>query len=187
MKLTNIFKNLITEANNSHSYGCVMHYFDAKESTFKKAQKIIDEKDLYLGTDDDPGYGLETEPHVTVLYGIHADVPDEDVEEKINDFTQPEVMLKDISIFDNADKGFDVVKFDITNKDLNQMNKDVAKLPHTTDYPDYHPHITIAYVKAGEGQKYVQTLSDSEQVSIKPNKIVYSKPDGSKKTYKFNG
>jgi len=164
-----------------------MLYFDAKEPLFKQAQKIIEKDDLYLGTEDDPGYGLETEPHVTVLYGIHGDVPDEDVEAKIDNFTQPEINLKDISIFDNAAKGFDVVKFDITNKELNKMNKDVSKLPHTTDYPDYHAHITIAYVKAGKGEKYVQTLSEDKQINIKPNKIVYSKPDDSKKTYDFNG
>jgi len=100
--------------------------------------------------------------------------------------TAPKVTLKKISMFDNADKGFDVVKFDVEGKDLFKMNKDFAKLPHTTDYPDYHPHVTIAYVKAGTGEKYLDDLSKEDALEISPNKIVYSKANGDKKEYKFN-
>lgn len=188
MKLNKIFKELISEdKGNNYRYGCVMLYLDVDEDKQKEIQSLVSEDDLYLGTEDDPGYGREDEPHVTVLYGIHSDVPDEDVEELIEKLVAPEIILKDISIFDNADKGFDVVKFDVENENLHKMNEMFKTLPYTSDYPDYHPHATIAYVKAGEGEKYVKTLSDEEQIKIKPNKIVYSKADGTKKEYNFKG
>ena len=186
MKIGKIYNQLLTEEKgNSYKYGCVMLYLDLDENKENEIQSLIDENDLYLGTEDDPGYGREDEPHVTVLYGIHSDVPDEDVEKLIDKLTQPELILNKISIFDNSDKGFDVVKFDVENNELHQMNEMFKKLPYTSEYPDYHPHVTIAYVKAGEGEKYVKTLPEDTEIKIKPNKIVYSKPDGSKKNYKF--
>lgn len=187
MKLNDIFSELLTEGKENHKYGCVMLYLDLDKDKENEIQDLVQEDDLYLGTKDDPGYGRETEPHVTVLYGIHSDVPDEDVEELIDKLVQPELILNNISIFDNAHKGYDVVKFDVENNDLNKMNKSFSKLPHTNDYPDYHAHVTIAYVKAGEGSKYTKKLSKEEEIVIKPNKIVYSKADGSKKNYKFKG
>ncbi len=63
------------------------------------------------------------------------------------------------------------------------MARMFTKLPHTTDYPDYHPHTTIAYVKPGEGKKYVGKID--KPIMVKPNKIVYSKADGSKINYNF--
>jgi hypothetical protein len=55
----------------------------------------------------------------------------------------------------------------------------LVKLPHTTDYPDYHPHSTIAYLKKGKGEKYTDKLKGAEYI-VNPSKIVYSKPDGNK-------
>lgn len=181
MKINHIYKQLINETENKHTYGCVMLFLDAKSTEFKKVQKLIKEEDLYLGTDEDPGYGRETEPHVTILYGIHNDVPDKDVKELCDKMTAPELVLENITLFDNPD--FDVVKFDVKNADLTKYNKMFTELPHTTKYPDYHAHVTIAYVKPGKGEQYVQKLA--EKIIVKPNYIVYSKADDSKKTYKF--
>jgi len=59
----------------------------------------------------------------------------------------------------------------------------MAEYPHTTDYPDYHPHMTIAYVKKGMGKKYAEDLKD---FSITPDKFVYSKIDGTNQLVKSN-
>ena len=97
--------------------------------------------------------------------------------------TAPEVTLSKIGMFDNADKGFDVVKFDVTGQDLHKMNKSFTDLPHTNDFPDYHPHVTISYVKGGTGNDYTKTLSKEDSLVVKPNKVVYSKANGEKKEY----
>jgi len=183
MKLNKIYTELITEGKEKYKYGCVMLYLELSKAKQKEIQALVSEEDLYLGPKDEPGYGRETEPHVTILYGIHDDVPDSDVEKLIDELVAPDIMLNKISIFDNADKGFDVVKFDVENKELNKMNKKFKTLPFTSDYPDYHAHVTIAYVKPGEGKKYIHTLDDA--ISVIPKKIVYSKANGEKKSYKF--
>jgi len=184
MKLGKIYEEV--EKGNTYAYGCVMLYLEVDKDWWSKLQSTIEDKYLYLGTEEDPGYGREVNPHVTVLYGIHSDVPDADVEALISKLTAPEITLDTIGMFDNADKGFDVVKFNIESEDLTEMNKEFKTLPFTSDYPDYHAHATIAYVKSGKGDRFCKVLSEGLAQILKPHKIVYSKPDGSKKEYEFS-
>jgi hypothetical protein len=176
-------KRLLNEGSGGHDYGCVMLFLPIDKKWWDKLTGDIDDKDIY-NPEGERDYGIQPhdEAHVTILYGIHGDVPDKDVEELIEKMSAPEVTLKDISIFDNADKGFDVLKFDVKGKQLHDMNDMFKELPYTNDYPDYHPHVTIAYLEAGTGQKYADELG-VDALELKPNKIVYSKPDGTKKEY----
>lgn len=167
-------------AGVKYNFGCVMLFFDIPKKEWDSIQNLIDDKDI---SNVDDVTGRETEPHVTLLYGIHDDVPDEDVEAIINEFIAPEIMLDKIGVFEN--EKFDVVKFDIECKALNSMNKKLKELDHTSSFPTYEAHSTIAFVKNGEGKKYVQTLDGKEKIILVPNKIVYSKPDGTKKKYEF--
>lgn len=172
------------EKEATYDYGCVMAYLPVPKEWWDKIQDGIEEEDVMKGEEEDKDrYGREYEQHVTILYGIHSDVPDEDVEELIDKLSAPTVKLNKIGIFEN--ENFDVVKFDIESKDLTAANKMFKELPHTSNYPDYHAHATIAYVEAGTGNKYVRELSEEEALTIKADKIVYSKPDGTKKEYKF--
>lgn len=68
---------------------------------------------------------------------------------------------------------------------LHKLNKKFRKYPFTSDYPDYHPHCTIAYVKAGTSDKYIKKLNDLEFIKAEPEKIVYSKANGEKINYKL--
>lgn len=174
-------RTLLNEiAGVKYSYGCVMLYFDIPTEQWNKIQNIIKDEDISEVSGVD---GRETEPHVTLLYGIHDDVEDKDVEAIINTFTAPEITLSKIGLFENED--VDVVKFDIDCKDLNEMNKKLKELPYTSKFPTYEAHSTIAFVKAGKGKPYKQTLGEDDKIILKPNKIVYSKPDGTKKKYDF--
>lgn len=180
-------KRLLNEGSGGHEYGCVMLYLPIEKKWWDKITKEIKKEDVY-SPEGERDYGIQPydEVHVTILYGIHNDVPDEDVEALIDNMVAPEVTLSKIGMFDNKAKGFDVVKFDVSGQDLHDMNKMFKDLPHTSDYPDYHPHATIAYVEAGEGKKYTKTLSKEDSFTIKPNKIVYSKADDTKKEYTIN-
>jgi 2'-5' RNA ligase len=179
-------KRLLNEGSGGHEYGCVMLFLPIEKEWWSKLTGEIEEDDVY-NPEGERDYGIQPhdEAHVTILYGIHSDVPDEDVEALIEKMTAPEVTLGKIGIFKNGDKGFDVVKFDVTGQDLHDMNKMFIELPHTNDYPDYHPHATIAYVKDGTGKKYSRNLPKDDILTVKPNKIVYSKADGTKKEYKI--
>jgi len=182
MNLKNkIREALLEKQKREYEYGCVMVDLSVDKKEWDNIQKMVDEDDIYFGTEEDQGYGRELEPHVTALYGIHDDVLDEDVEKIIAKFTKPEIKLKKISAFKN--EKFDVLKFDVESLDMHEMNDMLKKLPYTTNYPDYHPHATICYLKNGTADKYVKKLSDIEPIIATPDIVVYSKPDGSKKKY----
>lgn len=157
-------------------YGCVMAYLDIDKDWWDELQNKIDDEDIYDNKEKE--FGREDEPHITLLYGLHDDIPDEDIEKVIKSLKPPKITLQKISAFENE---FDVLKFDVESEDLHKMNKKFTEFPHTNDYPNYHPHATIAYLKSGTADKYMDDLD--EPIEVESNKIVYSKPNGTKKEY----
>ena len=121
--------------------------------------------------------GREVSPHLTVKYGIHT----QDVSEvrKALEGQQPiRVLLGKTSLFENPEH--DVVKVDVKGPALHALNKRIADaLPHTDTHPDYKPHITLAYVKKGLGEKYAGDASLAGK-SIRIDRITFSDRDGNK-------
>lgn len=172
---TQFVSNLFEKKDGGYSYGCAMVYFDFPKMA--EIHQAIDESDVYVD-ESDRTFGLEDEPHTTLLYGLHsAEIPDEKVMEICKSKEFGPLTLSNPSLFEN--EKYDVLKFDVSNPVLNEMNAELSKLPHTTNFPDYHPHATIAYIKPGMGKKYVEKLA-GQTYEVHPNKIVYSKPDGSR-------
>lgn len=182
MNIKTKLREVLLEAEKNHKteYGCLMVYLDIDKKDWKALQDLIDEDDLYT---EEAGYGLEDKPHVTILYGLHEDIEDEEIEVDINKIKEPKMRFKDISTFNPKD--YDVLKFDVESSDLVKLNKEFREYPHTNSFPDYHAHATIAYVKKGTGKKYAEKMKDMLDIKIEPSKIVYSKANGEKKDYKL--
>jgi len=166
------FMSLLTE-NHKYEYGCAMLYFTFPE--IKEIHDLIDSNDLYNEVGED--YGLETEPHVTLLFGLHKGIPTSTVEKVLDDRTFYTCKGHNASIFEN--EKYDVLKFDIEGDGLHEINDELKKQPHTSDFPDYHPHMTIAYLKPGKGKKYIKMLKGMKY-QLPPKYAVYSKPNGTK-------
>lgn len=168
MKYFKLFENWLME-KETYDYGCVMVYFDMPE--LEQLQNIINTDDI-----DPNEKGLEDEPHVTLLYGIHSnEVTDQEVIDAAKGFAGT-ITLRDAGLFQND---FDVLKLSAENPTLHSCNFNLRRLPHTNSYPDYAPHATIAYLKKGKGYKYVESL-EGKAYTVTPTHLVYSKPDGSK-------
>lgn len=167
------------ENKQTYDYGCVMLYFNVP--IMSEIHKAIHPSDVYT-EEGDRSFGLEKQPHCTLLYGLHEEVTDKQVTDVLEKFTFDACTIHNASVFENA---YDVLKFDVTGTNLHKCNAELTKLPHTTDYPDYHPHMTIGYLKSGKAKNYTHALSD-RKFKIKPTHAVYSKPDGSKITIKIN-
>lgn len=165
-----------------YEYGCVMVYLNADKKAWDALQDQIEDDDIYIGEDGE-GFGREMDPHVTVLFGIHADVPDENVEKLITEVKEPVIEMQKISAFKND--VFEVLKFDVKSNDLVKLNKKFKTLPHTNTFPEYHPHATICYLKKGKSDKYVKKFTDITPIEVEVDKMVYSKPGGGKKDYKI--
>lgn len=131
--------------------GCVM-----LELPPELADEVLAMADALEEGDLGPG-GREGDPHVTSLWGVHDEEADgPDVTQKVAaDFGPVTVRLGPVSVFPEADDGQDVVKVELEGDDLHRLHEALkASLPSTQAHPDYKPHITLGYVKAGAGQKY---------------------------------
>lgn len=175
MKLTKLMNQILTEKKtDTYEYGCAMLYFNFPE--IKKVHAVIDPKDLYE-EQDDRTFGIEDEPHTTLLYGLHSEVTPQTIRNVLDNFTFGKCIIGNASLFKN--EKYDVLKFDVAGPNLHSANRLLAKYPHTTSYPDYHPHLTVAYLQPGKGERYAKMLSGQEYELI-PRYAVYSQPDGSK-------
>lgn len=136
---------------------------------FIEMANSIPEDELY--TEPEKSYGREDEPHVTVLYGLKTENSKE-VEDLVKNYGDVKIKLGKTSLFEN-DK-YDVLKVDVESKDLSKLNKILRdNTDYENDYPDYQPHITIAYLKKGEGKKYVgQTIKGLESITL--DKLIFS-------------
>ena len=173
------------DKNHKYEYGCVMLYFTFPE--MKYLHNMIDPKDIYT-EEGDGSFGLEDEPHTTLLFGLHDTVSLDDVKEVLKKFTFGNLIAHQPSLFEN--KKFDVLKFDMKypNKGdnfLHRCNNVLKNYPFTSDFPDYHPHMTIGYIKSGKGNKYVRKIGQIEY-TLTPQYAVFSQPDGTKTKIEIN-
>ena len=170
------FKEFLNEKkeNQTYSYGCAMLYFQFPEMVDLHSK--IEVSDIY---DNEKGeFGLERAPHCTLLYGLHSDeIAPEKVLGICKSVDYGISKLHNISLFESKD--YDVLKFDVDNGATFLANKMLSILPYTSSYPDYHPHMTVAYLKSGKGKDYVEKFK-SLSFTVFPDQIVYSVPDGTK-------
>jgi 2'-5' RNA ligase/predicted GNAT family acetyltransferase len=152
-------------------FGCIM-----MDATIKNWEDFhlsgIDEKDISLKPYDE-SYGLEENPHVTILYGIHEEeVDSQRMADMIEHYMKPlTVTIKEIDVFSN--KEYDIVKYNVPLSGQLIGYRDLfIQIPNTQTFPEFHPHMTIAYVKPGTGKKYKTELREPFQVTF--TKGVYS-------------
>ena len=186
--------------STGYDYGCVM--VEVPVSNWNEICSVIDKDDIYE-EENDTSYGIQENPHLTLLYGLKSDVSKEKVEDILEnimdewrnfgmeDFDYNDVSDR-IAIEDASDKGieieienigvfenekFDVVKFNIKKTELLQKLFDgLSELPNENTFPDYKPHMTIGYVRKGLGEKYKKSYSHK----VSSNEICYSMANGEK-------
>lgn len=171
-------------STDTYDYSCAMLYFNFPE--INKIHSMIDPADVYTESGD-LSYGLEDEPHTTLLYGLHPEVTLDNVKEVLNKFTYSTCNIHNPSLFKN--EMYDVLKFDVKGKNLHETNNLLKKYPYTSNFPNYHPHLTIAYIKPGFGQRYVDILNKqipTNGYQLVPTYAVYSMADGNKHKIKIN-
>jgi len=119
--------------------------------------------------------GRETNPHIILKYGLHTGDP-EAVRAAIGDAGPVEVKLGKTSVF-KGEKA-DVVKAEVEGPALHALNQRIADaLPHTDTHPTYQPHVTLAYVKPGLGEKYAG-MRDLEGKTIRLDRVTFSDQNG---------
>lgn len=159
----------------TYEFGCVMMKINFDD--WNSLKNMISPEDLH--NDEEEQYGFETEPHLTLLYGLHKDVTTEQVKSILDTFELDKISIKinGIGNFENSD--YDVLKFNVVKTDiLQQIHEFLSEIPNSNKYPDYNPHITIAYLKKGTSKKYLN--ENFKMVIPKIESIIFSKPSGEK-------
>jgi len=151
------------------------------ERLFIDFANSIPEDELYIPKEEDKpegfnaynGYGRETEPHVTVLYGLTRHRPRQ-VTRLVKDFGEVSMEFAKTSLFES--KEYDVLKVEVKSETLKKLNKLLTdNVKYENDHPDYKPHLTIAYLKKGEGKKYVGD-DKFKDIKIISSQLVFSNP-----------
>ena len=134
-------------------------------------ENIPDSK-VYEDPDDDT-MGREDTVHCTLLYGLVSEDPDP-VREQLAGEGIIRATFGKITIFEQDD--YDVVKIDVKSDDLHRLhNKLSDALENENKFPEYKPHVTIAYVKPGSGSLYSgSTVFEGTSVSF--DKVRFSTP-----------
>lgn len=167
---------------SSYSYGCVMLYYKVDSSWWKKIQNLIEDEDVDR-VDGVLGREKYKDVHVTLLYGLHKNIDEDKLEEILSELTVKQLEPKKISHFKG--KTNEPVKFDVHGSFLDVANRKLKGLPHTSEFPNYVPHLTIAYVKKGKGEDYDQTLPSNLHKIIKPSHFIYSRANGTEKRFEI--
>jgi 2'-5' RNA ligase len=93
--------------------------------------------------------------------------------------------LTGLSLFENEE--YDVLKCSVDSESLHALNKQARELEHTNNYPDYIPHLTIAYLNPGEGKKYLKMKSPIFDKELKSDRFIFSDKDGNQTKWKVEG
>ena len=138
------------KSGNLYKFGCVMIY--PQMNNWDELTSMIDTNDIY---NEDGVKGIERIPHITLLYGLHKEVSNTQVSDILKNYQGQsiELSINGITKFDN--EKFSVVKLDTESPILYKINSDLKTLPYTSDFDRYLPHMTIAFVKPGAADKYV--------------------------------
>jgi 2'-5' RNA ligase len=178
----------INEGNNgdNHNNGYLGLHFRIDEQDWET--HLIN----YFDKDDlSEEHGIEEEPHITVLFGFLPHITAADMKPHMTDkvITIDDIRISGMSLFEN-DK-YDVVKLDIESEKLHRYNKYLKdNIENECTFPDYQPHITLAYVKVGTGQKYIGQFSGIDLIAPLKAKLegvevyyTFSDPDKKETTF----
>lgn len=160
--------NLLSETTN-RKYAHLMIDYNTPDF-IKEFQSKIKEDELYRekGNDD---YGLQTVSHVTLVPCLDNDVNLEDIKKYLKKLKRYGIVLTDISKFE-CEK-YDVLKCAATSQQLFDANSELLKhFKNHSEFKEYRPHLTIAYMKHGMADKYLAKMLP-KLIYLEPKKLSF--------------
>lgn len=162
--------------NTNREYAFLMVDYETP-SIIKDLQKKIPSRELYTDEDNED-YGLEKQSHVTLVPCLDNDIDIDKLKSYLKPIDEYDIVLTDISKFECEE--FDVLKCAVKSKALKDTNKEIVdKFETHSEYKDYNPHMTIAYMKKGMADKYLKKILD-KLILLKAKNFNFSYFDGNK-------
>ena len=122
----------------------------AQSEEFHNFQSSLPQELIY--TEEKEDYGVERKHHITVFYGLpYNEYNFKLIKQYVNrHIKNVELEIKGISFFRLEDKPYDVMKLDINSEALNNIHYFIDdNFENENTFKDYHPHMTVAYIKKG--------------------------------------
>lgn len=115
----------------------------------------VQESDLYFSYHPELKYAqgdvASKQAHVTLLFGIHPSPSYvEDVYGVLTDWTMDEIVIGHVGHFPSRVEGQDynvIVGHVMHTAPLLAGHRRLQALPHTNQFDEYKPHVTLAYIK----------------------------------------
>ena len=168
----------IIEAN--HSYGMLGIQVPSSIANKIKAWS----KESIPDNEVCPHDGREEEVHITILYGFIFDDP-KPIEDFLKAYKPFAVTLNKSSMFNNDPKN-DVLKISVNSPALQKLHSYLReKFKTEKGFPEYHPHITVAYLKKGYVEKYLD--KDFSDNSFIVDTLFFSDTKNKKTNIKLSG
>lgn len=121
------------------------------------------------------GKGRDGSPHVTLQNGIMCEDADE-LEKLFSSLPSMEAELGEIGVFRQDDKDYDVIHIEVLCDDLHKANGAIEDLLDVNKvHREYRPHITLAYVNKGAGDRF-EGLQDFAGKKVDLGKLAIDGP-----------
>lgn len=142
-------KDILMEnrSNVTARRGCLMAMLTKEDckQIVNFGKRLVSDEDLYLEGNE---YGRETESHVTIRYGFIQDLNELEIRQLLTGVKPFVVELTGLDKFTNSPQ-YDVAIFKVNSPVLKRLNELSGMYPNQSDFSDYNPHLTIAYVQKG--------------------------------------
>lgn len=137
-----------------YPFGCAM--IKVNIDNWNEIVSEISPYDIYRYYSDI--FGIQKNPHLSLLYGLHSEVSKSDVESCLTGISKINIEVDGLDFFKGKFKDILILRVK-NNEKINSIYNCLSKLPNSDRIANYTPHITIAYLKPGRAQKYTDEKS----------------------------
>src|SRR6266404_2731785 len=160
------FQKILGNILEKRKYGSVQFNLSADD-----AQRALA---IPLEEEDFAKKGRDVAPHVTVLWGFHAEVTAKQINKITKGIGDIEVTIEGLEAFPVGEDGVPLV-IRIESEKLRKLHEDLKVLPNSESYPEYKPHVCVAYLDPkADAQKYVDAGSGIEGEMFTLRSLVFS-------------
>lgn len=150
----------------------------------QRFQKKVDDQDVVTPSFFDSG--KVDDLHITLLWGITGGVVSKRKAEALLSGKSPiDVESGEVEVFE-PNNDYDVVVVRVSGEGLHVLNSELKDaVPNQQTFPEYKPHMTVAYVKKGSGKKYRDLKFPKTKFVV--DTVEYSTKNGKKTEIFLNG
>lgn len=186
----NDIRHRVAASDGKFDYSCLMIDYPPElvDKVIEWGTQNIPDDVVYDPEESKRSFGRENHIHTTVAYGIDPEVESGQIKVVVGELGHPvRVRLGKVSKFD-TDPNYDVIKIEVEGQDLHDLHKaieDQIGVPGNT-FPEYKPHLTIAYVLKGSCDELLgQTPFEGQEFEL--DAFDFSDPGASHEKFQMFG